>query len=171
MKKLMLSVVVIMLLSGCAKSSWETISDPPSAVAVSSQLGEIETVAVQVPDEIKLIETMGTWCIYATDAGDLEIETRTVLASSLDSAVSTLSGFRSDDLDILNLQSGDKNDYRFAWVTSSDEGNRVCRAKVIQNGMLWHAVVCSVSEDVGNIYEEQIRDVFATAYICSGEGV
>ena len=171
MKKVMLFAALLLLLSGCGRSSWETISDPPSAVAVSSWTEPVETIAVQVPDEAKLLETMGTWCIYATDAGDLEIETRTVLASSLDSAVCALSGFRANDLDILNLQNGDKNDYRFAWVTSSDEGNRVCQARVIQNGTLWHAVVCSVAEEAGNVYKDQIRDVFATAYICSGEGV
>jgi len=171
MKQITMVIAILLFLCGCDRAAWETVSDVPSSVVASAQNEPIETIAVQVPDESKLVETQGTWCIYATDAGDFEIETRTVLASSLDSAVCAISGFRTEDLDILNLQSGDTNDYRFAWVTNSDEGNRICQARVIQNGMLWHAVVCSVAEDAGNMYKEQVQDVFATVYICSGEGV
>ena len=170
MKKSCLALVFL-LLSGCAAPVWETVQDEIPAVPVSSWLEEAYTVQFGVPETMELLEAREDWQVYGTGDGSFEIETRTFLASGLDSAVRTISGFNADALTVLQTSRFGLPEYQFAWVAQTDQGSRLYRADLVLDGTECYAVICSRPETAGNVYDREIRQVFASFGLFTDEEV
>ena len=170
MKKVAL-MLMMLLLSGCAAPVWETVDDEIPGVEDASWVDEAYTVQIGMPSGIALTEERDGWQLYSTADGDLEVETRTFLASDLDSAVRMVSGFEAEELTILQTTRFDLPEYQFAWVAQTERGSRLYRADVVMNGTECYAVVCSRPEDAGNDHDTEIRQVFASFGLFTDEGV
>ena len=163
--------VLLMMLSGCAMPVWETVEDTHPVVPVASWQEEAYEIEIGVPSDLALQEESADWQLYATADGTFEVETRRFLASDLDDAVRTLSGYASDQLTILKTTRFDLPEYQFAWLALTEQGSRVYRAKLVMNELDCYAVVCSRAETAGTAYEEPMRQVFSTFGLYIDEGV
>ena len=169
MKRIALAVLCLMLFSGCAKSTWETVDDTHLSTKVTYLPDQTYKISFELPEDVSLLESTDGWCIYGTVDDGLEVETRQFVASSLSSAVEMLSGFEAEDMSILKLQNDDVSEYRFAWVTNSELGNRICTADLLMHGVECYAIVCSTDETSGTAYSEEVRQIFATYELLSDE--
>lgn len=170
MKKLALLIVLCIFLTGCSSPAWETVDDTMD-IPVGSWLDQTYSINISVPQEMKLMEETDSWKIYSTDSGHMEVETRTFLASDLDTAVAMLTGFQASELNILQTERFGLPEYQFAWVTHTDRGERLCRADMVVDGMDCYAVVCSILEEAGDSYASDVRQVIATFGLYVDEGV
>lgn len=170
MRKVCLALVFLML-SGCAAPVWETVEDKVPVLPVASWLENAYTVQCGVPSGVELLEQREDWQVYGTADGELEVETRTFLASSLNSAVKTLSGYQADELTILRTSRFGLPEYQFAWVSQTEQGSRLYRADLVLDDTACYAVVCSRPEAAGNRHDREIRQVFSSFGLFTDEGV
>lgn len=162
MKQLGFVLVLMMLLSGCSVPVWETVDDPMPSEQVASWQESSYVIQVGLPDGLALMEETEDAAVYATENGELEVETQKFLTSGLDSAVRTLSGFPSEELTILQTTRFDLPEYQFAWVSQTEQGARLYRADLVLDGTCCYAVVCSSLESAGDYYAFQARQVFSS---------
>ena len=162
MKMTAIFVFLMLFLSGCSSHAWERVEDTALSVTVSVKPEQLYKVSVELPDMVALIDERNNCAVYATDTDDFEVETRVFPASSYQSAVKTISGVQADDLAIFQLESNGINEYRFSWVTNSENSTKICSAKLMMVGEDCYAVVCKVDESTGTAFQEEIRQVFAT---------
>jgi len=171
MKKLVVLALFTLCLSGCSQPAWETVEDQIPAVQTASWLQNTYKIHVGTPENLKILEEQKDWNVYSTNHGDFEIETRTFLSSSAEAAIKELTGIAAENLTILETRRFDLPEYRFAWVTQTEQGSRVCRADLVMDGTDCYAVICSTVEDVANQYDDEIRYVFSTFGLSADEGV
>ena len=170
MKKLILPLVILVFLTGCSSPVWETVDDTIE-VSASSWLEEVYSIEIGVPRAVSLLDTCDDRSIYSNDDGSFEVETWTFLASDLDTAVKMLTGYRADELNILQTERFDLPEYQFAWVTQTEQGSRICRADMVVDGLDHYAVICSTLEGAGDTYASDVRQVISTFGLYTDEGV
>lgn len=170
MKKIILPLMILMFLTGCSSPVWETVDDTVE-VTVASWLDEAYSIEVGVPQAMTLLDASDGCSIYTNDDGSLEVETRTFLASDLDTAVQMLTGYRASDLNILQTRRFDLPEYQFAWVAQTEQGSRLYRADMVVDGLDHYAVICSTLETIGDTYEADVRQVISTFGLYTDEGV
>ena len=170
MKKLILPLLILVFLTGCSSPAWETVDDTHE-VSAASWLEEAYSIEIGVPQTMSLLDACAGCSVYSNDDGSFEVETRTFLASDLDTAVQMLTGYRAGDLNILQTERFDLPEYQFAWVTQTEQGSRLCRADMVVDGMEHYAVICSTLEDAGDAYAWDVRQVISTFGLYVDEGV
>lgn len=153
-------VLMVLLLSGCsAVPVWETVDD---SMLEQPAMWRDQSYVIQIdlPDSaVPMGEMEG---IRRYEAGNMEVETCTFLASDINIAVRYLTGFEKDQLTVLELTRFGLPEYRFAWCCQTDEGVRIYKADLIQDQMVYYAVVCSTPEEACLQYEQDVRQVFAS---------
>ena len=169
MKIIVLTLMSALLFSGCAHSAWESVCDIQTSVSAVTAPDTSYKQSVSLPDEITLVESKNDWNVYAMDNGAFEIETRKFLASSPDSAFKVLSGFSEENLNALRIQTGDLTEYRFVWVTNSEQGSRIHTADLMMDGMECYSVVCSVNAEESINYQDEIQQVISSYTLVSDE--
>lgn len=169
--KITVVLVLMMLLSGCAGAAWETVEDINTAIPAASWQEAAYSIEIGIPSDLALQEQTADWSLYATENGELEVETRRFLASDMKQAVKTLSGFSADRMTILQTTRFDLPEYQFAWLAQTEQGSRLYRADFVIDGMECYAVVCSRPEEAGMAFDEPIRHVFSTFGLYMDEGV
>lgn len=168
MRIMVFLAAMCVLLSGCSRAVvWEQVTDTEPAEQVAFWQEEAYALTVAVPPELRMVESN----FYETENGAWQVEIQTFLASDLGSAVRRLSGFETDRLTILQTSRFGLPEYRFAWYSQTAEGGRNYRADLVMDKTVCYAVVSSCSETVGNEYEQQIRQVFASVGLSDGEMV
>ena len=163
------SVLLLLMLffCGCSKSAWETVNDLDQSLAVSKWPKHTYEIDVDLPDELSLIYEEDDYCLYTDDCGNFEVETRTFLASSMESAVEILSGFEPEKLSILRMDADNMMQYRFSWVTNGEGEACIHTAKLLMSESDCYAVVCTTNENRGFEYQDEIRQVFSTCELVS----
>ena len=111
-------LLVFTMLCGCgAQPVWERVEDEIPVMARSYE------ICLDLPEGAVLREEGDNCKLY--EAGDLEIETSTFTARSLQDAVKSLSGFGLEDLNMLQTASGGMEEYQFAWYAETAEAQRM----------------------------------------------
>jgi len=166
--RVVLTIALMMLLSGCSVPVWETVEDvmPPETVMTWQESSYV--IQVGLPEGVELVEQSEHAAVYATANGELEVETQKFLTSGLDGAVCTLSGFEAEELTILQTSRFDLPEYQFAWVSQTEQGTRLYRADLVLDGTCCYAVVCSSLESAGDYYAFQARQVFSSFGLSQG---
>ena len=164
MKKYWCLVVVclVVLLCSCsAQVQWETVDD--EAIAVSSVEEEPYVITFGVPEDVNLDPiSNGNSSLYVQKDGEYEIFSDTFTASSLDEALRTVSGFGAEELDVVETQRFGLPEYRFAWASSSDEGEYLSQASLVEDGSQYYTLIFSVREDAGREYDGCAEAVFSS---------
>ena len=171
MKRLIGVLIVFLMLTGCSEPVWETVSDPAEIGADTVWQEHAYTLQIGVPDGVSLVEETAEGRLYATEDGELEIETRTFLTSGVDQAIRELSGYVREDLTVLQTQRFGLPEYQFAWVAQTESGSRLYRADLVLDGTCCYAVVCSSLEEAGDYYAFQARQVFSSFGLSEQETV
>lgn len=160
MRKIACLACALVLLTGCSVPAWETVEDFLPSQPVSGWMETAYEIQIGLPEQAALTWETGGCKLY--EAGNLEIETDTFLASGLNSAVRHLTGYEAEQVSILQTERFDLPEYQFAWYSQTEEGGQMCRADLVMDGTVCYAVVCRAPEDAGNVLGEEVRQVFSS---------
>ena len=130
MKRWLCMLLLAAMLSGCgAEETLETVSDE-WLVPVMAQPRE---VSVRLPDNLVMpvMEQEGRKLYMGQD---YEIMLETMAAGDLRATIRSLSGYEQEQLTILETQQGDCSRYEFVWTTAGEQGDRLGRAVILDDG-------------------------------------
>lgn len=158
MKKIILCVLMMLLLCGCAaEETLETVADD----LVQPVMAQPREIAVSLPGEASIPTMEGdTGRMYL--AADYEIYIQTLDAGDLNATIQTVSGYSKDALTVMNTETDGVERYEFVWVSAGEEGERIGRGVVLDDGN-YHYVM-TVLRDADTTETSQIgwSDVFAS---------
>lgn len=122
--------LLMILLGGCkAKETLETVSDE-WIVPVMAQPREI---SVRMPEDLVLpvLEQEGRQLYMGPN---YEIMLETMAAGDLQATIRNLSGYEQEQLTILETDQGEWNRYEFVWTAAGEQGHRLGRAVILDDG-------------------------------------
>ena len=152
----LLLILMTVLLAGCAsQETFETISDEP-AQQVMAQPREI---SVRLPDNaVAPVPEGQTAQVYLSE--DYEIVIETLAAGDLDATLRSICGYERENLTVMETQWDDVTRYEFVWAAAGENGDRLGRAVVLDDGD--HHYCMSVLRDAEAVSQVVWRDVFAS---------
>lgn len=171
MRKILLcSLLAIALLSGCrAEPDWETVDDG-DVLQVSASVEPPYIITYSIPDDASMEPLSARNCsLYVSENGDYEIFSDALSAASLDDAIRQISGFGETELSVLETTRFGLPEYRFAWASSSDEGEYVSQASLLKDGSYYYALVFSVRQGLSGKYDDCAEAVFSSFGIYGDE--
>lgn len=143
------SLCILLLLAACGREPPalpETVSDVPEPPAET----RLYTITVSLPPELQTEPPTpaesGT--VYRHPEDRYAVETRTFLADSAESAVHQLTGYRAEELEILETTRFGLPEYRFAWYDGAQ--GCLCRADMVLDGQRCYGVIFSAPETAGD---------------------
>lgn len=151
-----LVVLLALILCGCrTQETFETISDEP----VQQVMAAPREVSVRLPDNAvaPVLETDARQ-VYLSE--DYEIVIETLASGDLDATVRSISGFDKDQLTVIETQWEDVTRYEFVWAAAGENGDRLGRAVVLDDGS--HHYCMSVLRDADAVSQVVWRDVFGS---------
>ena len=158
MKKFLLFVSMILLLTGCVESeTFETIADEQMLPAMAQP----QEILVSLPGETAMpVVESDNGRFYL--AGDYEIHIQTLEAGDLNRTVKTLSGFERDALTVMETEQDGMRRYEFVWSCAGENGDRLGRAVILDDGSYHYTM--TVLRDADTTENTQIvwHDVFAS---------
>lgn len=156
MKKILLFVLLPLLLTGCGgEETLETVADE-MVLPVMALPGEI---LVELPGEAAMpAMESDTGRMYL--ASDYEIYIQTLESGDLAKTVKTLSGYEKADLTVMETGTEDLRRYEFVWTSMGEDGQRLGRAVVLDDGNYHYTM--TVLRDADTTENTQIvwSDVF-----------
>ena len=118
------------MLTGCgAEETFETVMDEPVVAAMASP-GKI-TVQLPPGTAAPVLETENQQ-IYVGDTYEIAVET--LEGGDLDATLRALTGYPRDELTLLETQWENVTRYEFVWAAAGEEGDRLGRAVVLDDG-------------------------------------
>ena len=158
MKKTILFLALALLLAGCGtEETWETVSDE-WAQPVMAQPGDI---LVDLPGETAMPAMEGdSGRMYLAE--DYEIYLQTLEAGDLEKTVQTLSGYEKEDLTVMHIQSQGISRYEFVWTCAGENGDRIGRAVVLDDGNYHYTMTVLRDADTTETSQIVWNDVFAS---------
>lgn len=156
MKKILLFALLALLLSGCgAEETLETISDE----LVQPVMAQRSQVTVELPGETAM-PAMESDSGRMYLASDYEIYIETLEAGDLDKTIQTLSGFPKEDLTVMETNLDGVSRYEFVWSCAGEEGERIGRAVVLDDGNYHYTMTVLRDADTTETSQIVWNDVF-----------
>lgn len=137
MKKLLLLVLILLMLTGCtAQPTFETVDDLP----VSGQTVTAKELLLSLPKEAASPTMEGTdgACLY--DCGEYTLTTQVLPAGNLDGTLQTITGFTGANLSHMKTKQQSLDRYDCVWTAAGEGGDVVGRAVVLDDGAYHYAV-------------------------------
>ena len=155
MKKLIL-LMLVLTLTGCGRTQvYETVTDE-LAVPVLAKPREIRFDLAQEPI-LPAMESDGGQ-IYL--CGDFDVMVQTLESGDLQNTVRQISGFLPEELTLIQTASGDVDKYEFVWTSATEEGHRIGRATVLDDGSYHYALSATVDAELIEEYQEIWNGIF-----------
>lgn len=158
MKKIILFVLTMLLLCGCAgEETIETVADE----LVQPVMAQPREIMVSLPGEVSAPTMEGdSGRVYL--AADYEIYIQTLESGDLNATIQTVSGYEKDALTVMNTRMDGVERYEFVWVCAGEKGERIGRGVLLDDGN-YHYVM-TVLRDADSTETSQIvwNDVFAS---------
>lgn len=151
MKKVLVVLLVGLMLAGCAaEPTFETIADGDISAVIAQQ----RSVEVSVGERDVILQSdSGT--LYLCDGYSVAVQV--LSGGNLDATLQTVTGFERDVLTLMQTASGELGCYECAWSAVTEEGEVVCRAVILDDGLYHYCVSVLVdAEDA-----KQLQDVAA----------
>ena len=158
MKRMIVLMTVLGLLSGCgAAETYELVTDEP-VQQVSAQPREMhfflaeETAMPAMETDSGKLYLCGEYDVMSQifDGGDLERTIRQV------------SGFSPNDLTVIQTESEDVKRTEFVWTSAAEEGHRICRATILDDGNYHYVLSATVPAEKIEEYQEIWNGIFET---------
>lgn len=137
MKKLLVWIVFVLLLGGCADQSvFETLSDQPDAQVMAP----MRQLQVTLPNEASAptLQSEETGKLYLCDGYTLSIQTMN--AGDLDATLRMLTGFGKDQLTVMTTEKHGIKRHDCVWSAAGEGGDHVARAVILDDGNYHYAV-------------------------------
>jgi len=158
MKKLCLMMALLLLLSGCGtEQTFETVADE----LVLSASVQPRKILLTLPEETMLpaMETdSGT--LYLCDGYDVAVQT--LESGNLDATIRRICGFGSEDLTVMQTDTGTYTCYEFVWTSAGELGEQVGRAKILDDGSYHYALNTTAPAKTAEEYREIWNGIFET---------
>lgn len=160
MKKwLILSLLLPVMLFGCSKQeTLETVSDefvqPVTAV--------MKQAAVLIPDGavVAAMQNEETGSIYFCD--DYAITLQTVESGDLNKTISTVTGYNTEQLDLIETAAADGQRYDFTWVSLGEGEEQVGRAAILDDGSYHYILTCMADASNAHALQETWQMLFGS---------
>jgi len=150
MKRVLALILGILLLTGCSTAeTYELVTDELDVpVAVQPKeihffLAEETVMPVMESDEGKL---------YL--CGEYDVMSQILEGGDLNKSVQKISGYLPEELTMIQTGSGEVDRYEFVWTGSSDEGQMICRATLLDDGEYHYVLSATVQADRIEEYQE-----------------
>lgn len=137
MKKLIVLLVLLVALNGCAAQPvFETVSDGVE-VPVLAQMRQLQ---VSLPKEATAPTLQGeeSGALYICNGYTLSVQT--VKAGDVDSTMRSLTGFGRDQLTVMETVRNGVKRYDCVWSAAGEGGDHVGRAAILDDGNYHYAV-------------------------------
>ena len=157
MKKWWLLLMICAMLSGCgAEETFETVSDEILEVAAVPR----QVMVVLPPEAAAPASESDAGTIYICDGYEIMLQTLT--GGDLDATLRTVSGYGREELTVVESRQGDYKRYDLVWACAGEEGERIGRGAVLDDGS-YHYVLCVLSDaDRVQEYEEVWSALFSS---------
>ena len=157
MKKWMVLLIICALLSGCrAEETFETLADEIFAVeAVPRQV-----IMDMPPEAAAPASESEEGKIYICDG--YEITVQTLEGGDLDATLRAISGYDREKLTVMESQQGDWKRYDLVWACAGEEGERIGRGAVLDDGNFHYALCVLSDSDRIEDYEQVWEALFAS---------
>lgn len=156
MKKFCGIFLLMLFLCGCgAEETFETVADE----WVAPVMAKPRQISVRLPDNaVAPVLENDSQQIYMAENYEIIIEN--LSSGDLNATIQTISGYGKDELTVLETQWDDVTRYEFVWVSAGEQGDRLGRAVVLDDGDYHYCL--SVLRDAENTKMSQIvwSDVF-----------
>lgn len=158
MRKRTILLMLTLLLCGCAaEETFETVADDLVLPVMASP----REITVRLPENAvaPVLEQEGEQ-LYLCDGYEILVETKP--AGDLGATVRGISGYEKEALTVLETQWQDVTRYEFVWAAAGEDGDRLGRAVVLDDGMYHYCL--SVLRDASTSENTQIvwSDVFSS---------
>lgn len=137
MKKLVVLLAFVLLLSGCADQSvFETLSDQPDAQV----LAPVRQLQVALPKEASAptLQSEEAGKLYLCDGYTLSVQTMD--GGDLDATLRSLTGFSKDQLTVMTTEKHGIRRHDCVWSAAGEGGDHVARAVILDDGNYHYAV-------------------------------
>ena len=130
MKRCGCMILMVLLLCGCgAEETLETVNDE-WIVPVMAQPREI---SVELPhDALTPVLEQDNRQLYMGQGYEIMLET--MASGDLSATIQSLCGYEKDQLTMLQTRQGDADRYEFVWTTAGEQGDRLGRAVILDDG-------------------------------------
>lgn len=156
--KYLILLMIAVTLTGCGPTQvYETVTDE-LALQVSSQPREIRFDLAQDPI-LPAMESDGGQ-IYL--CGDFDVMVQTMESGDLSDTVYRISGFRPEELTLIQTGTGDVDKYEFVWTCATEEGQQIGRATVYDDGNYHYSLSATVDAELIEEYQEIWNGIFAS---------
>lgn len=157
MKKWWLLLMICAMLSGCgAEETFETVADEILEVAAVQR----QVMVVLPPEAAAPASESDAGTIYICDGYEIMLQTLT--GGDLDATLRTVSGYGREELTVVESRQGDYKRYDLVWACAGEEGERIGRGAVLDDGN-YHYVLCVLSDaDRVQEYEEVWSALFSS---------
>lgn len=152
MKKMWVAAMLCLVLTGCGTvQTFETLGQ------IQHQTDEIPamgTVSLTLPQSAsKEALASGDNTLYHCDGYTLMLQTMT--SGDFSRTVQSLSGFRADDLTVMETRTGAYQRYDWVWTAAGEGGDVLCRAAVLDDGS-YHYCLCVMApaQEAGRLQPE-----------------
>ncbi len=130
MRRLWVLLPLVILLGGCGtEETFETIADDLAQPVMAQR----RAIAVELPeDAVAPVLESGQEQVYL--CADYEIMMETLSAGDVGATVRHISGYDRENLTVLKTRQDDAVRYDFVWVSAGEEGDRLGRAVILDDG-------------------------------------
>lgn len=157
MKKLVI-LLVMLLLCGCgAEETFETVADE----MVMQVVAQPREILLTLPEETLLpaMESDGR-TLYLCNGYDVAVQT--LESGDLDATIRQVCGFGSDELTVMETNSGDCRSYAFVWTAATDFGEQVGRAEILDDGNYHYVLTAMAPAEKALNFQEIWNGLFET---------
>lgn len=143
-------LALILVFSGCSAPTFETIGDVQHVGNMDVAQGQ---VALDIPADATVLTAAGTDILYTCTGYSMSLQT--LPAGNISATVRTISGYEVSELTLIQSRCGNHNRYDWVWVAAGEDGDMLCRAAVLDDGV-FHYSLCVFAD------EDQASDLTAT---------
>lgn len=158
MKKCVLFLLVMVLLSGCgAQETFETLDDVYAPV----EPAEHRAVTLTLPEgttATSLESESGEYYL----CGDFEFGIETLEAGDLGRTVTAVCGYDMADVTMVQTQTGEFDRYDFVWCAVGEGGDQVGRAVILDDGNYHYVLTAVTAADNAGDLRQAWNEMFAS---------
>ena len=152
-------ILTVLLLSGCASPTLETVSD----VYEEREVAASQQIVLDLPPEAAqpAMESGDGEQLYQCNGYELRVQT--LAAGNLDEVLRTVSGYGKEQLTVIKTASGENQRYDCVWCTAGEEGELVGRTAILDDGNYCYCVsALAKSESAFELRQtwQQVLDTF-----------
>lgn len=150
MKKLLVILIAMVLLSGCAAQTFEKVEDLNDVQAVATPA----TLLLDLPEEAAAPAMQGaSGTLYF--CGDYDIMVEVMPSGNLSNTLQTLTGFDREELELMQTDRCGVDCYEGVWSAAGEAGDHVGRVLILDDGSFHYCVsIMAMAEDAGDCLED-----------------